>query len=216
MPSPIVNFLAKTYKIWIVVVAATLFFLGYNTYLVDHSLVNLKIVLTRADDIKTIDDAKKLAAVLDYSVLTEVASAELQSANISKLELAKDILSNMKDKGQLKDVKMLLRQVIEKKEKQRPALLVALDNLGRVFAPAGAKFSKAKLEAQARYLADYVKTVKDKAKLQEAYYELGNVYTKLSEFDQAREAYKKVVELDPGTPLARKSEFNLAWNEKYR
>lgn len=216
MPGQLIKFLNKTYKVWIVIIAAVIFFLGYNAYLVDYSLLNLKIVLSKTGDIKTIEDARKLAAALDYSILTEVSSPELQSSNISSLELAKDILSNLKDENQLKDVKFILSATIKKKEAKRPAILVALDNIGRIFTPAGAKFSKAKLEAQVKYLKEYIKTLEEKTKLQEAYYELANVYTKLLQFDKAKEAYRALIDLDPNTALARKSQFNLAWNEKFQ
>lgn len=216
MSSPIIRFLAKTYKVWVVIIAALIFFLGYNAYLVDYSLLNLKIVLDKTTDIKTINDAKKLASVLDYSILTEVGSAELQSSNISKIELAKDILANLKDGDQLKDVKFLLASAIEEKEKKKPAIVVALNNIGRVFAPLGAKFSEAKLESRANYLNNYIRTQEDREKIQEAYYELANVYTKLKQFDKAQDAFQEAIKSAPETKLAQKSRFNLAWNEKFR
>jgi len=216
MPSPIIKFLAKTYKVWVVIAAAVIFFLGYNAYLVDYSLLNLKIVLDKTADIKTITDAKRLASVLDYSILTEVGSSELQSSNISRIELAKDMLANLKDVNQLKDVKFFLAAAIKEKEEKKPAILVAMNNIGRIFAPLGAKFSEAKLESRATYLRNYIRTLEDKTKQQEAYYELANVYTKLLQFDKAKEAFKAAIALDPGTILAQKCSFNLAWNEKYR
>ena len=211
-----VTFLAKTYKIWIVVVAAVVFFLGYNAYLVDYSLLNLKVVLDKTGDIKTLDDARKLAEALDYSILTEVGASELQTATISRIELAKDILANIRNTDQIKDVKFLIDSVITKKEQKRSPVLTALDNVGKIFSPLGAKFSKAKLESQARYLEKYVGTLQDKNKLQEEYYKLANVYTKLANFAKAKQAFEKVVELDPDSALGKKSQFNLAWNEKYR
>lgn len=210
------KFLAKTYKVWVVIVAAVIFFLGYNAYLVDYSLLNLKIVLDKTADIKTINDAKKLASVLDYSILTEVGSPELQSSNISRIELAKDILANLKDGDQLTDVKFLLTAAITEKEKKKPAILAAFNNIGRIFAPLGAKFSKAKLESRANFLDNYIRAQEDKGKIQEAYYELANVYTKLQQFEKAKEAFQEAINSAPDTKLAQKSRFNLAWNEKYR
>jgi len=227
MKNRFLKFLAKTYKVWIVVVAAVVFFLGYNAYLVDYSLVNIKIVLDKAGDIKTIDDAKRLAKILDYSVLTEVSAPQLKAADVSKLELAKDILSglefsedilsNVKDKEQIRDVKFLLEGVVAKKEQKRPVVMVALSNfIGRLFNPMGAKFSKAKLESEAKYLSKYIATLTDKIQIQRAYFELGTVYTKLKDFTKAREAFQEAAEVDPATGLAKKSLFNIAWNEKYR
>jgi len=214
MDNPIIAVLKKTYKILIVLTLAIIFFLGYNTYLIDHSLANLKLTLNKVDNIKTLEDAKKLSSALDYSLLNEVASQKLQAGSIARIELAKDILSKTQDMSRLGDVKFALQEVIKQKEKERPAVLVALDKVSRLVASGVKKISKAKLEDQAKYLKENVETLKDKDKLQNAYYELGNIYAQLSDFSKAKDAYEKVIALKPESNLAKKSQFNLAWNEK--
>lgn len=216
MPNPMLGFFKRTYKVLLVIVAAVVFFLGYNTYLVDHSLSNLRIALDQVNDVKTLEDAKKLASVLDYSLLNEVSSPELQPATLSKIEMAKDILSKPESMKQLEDVKYAIKEIVSQKEKKRSPVLVALDKINKVFAPTAVKVSKARLEDQAQYLKEKLNTAKDKFELQEIYYSMANVYTQLSKFKEAREAYLKVLELDPETKLAKKAKFNLAWNEKYQ
>lgn len=264
MRNPILNFLKKTYKVLIVILGAVIFFLGYNTYLVDRSLTNLRFALNKIDDIKNIKDAKKLAAVFEatlamevaskdlspaniakaeaakgvlsrpetmsgvgkdakvvsmalYSALLgEVANEELQVSNLSRIEIAKDMIKRLEDPSQIEEVKFALKQVIKDKEQKRLPLLVALDRINEMIVPAVRKISKAQLENQARYLENRLEILKDKIELQQGYYELANIYTQLSEFTKAREACEKVIGLDPESKLAKKSQFNLAWNEKLK
>jgi tetratricopeptide (TPR) repeat protein len=208
--------LKKTYIILIVLALVVIFFLGYNMYLIDYSLANLKLALNKVNDIKTSEEAKNLASALDYSLFNEIASETLQSGNISKIELAKDILNKSQDANRLKDVKFALREVIKQKEKERPAVLIALDKLTSLFAPGARKISKAKLEGQARDSREKIGTLSDRDELQNAYYVLANTYTQLSEFEKAKEAYERAIALNPDSNLAKKSRFNLAWNEKNR
>jgi tetratricopeptide (TPR) repeat protein len=208
--------LKRTYKILIVLALVIIFFLGYNMYLIDYSLANLKLALNKVSDIKTQEEAKKLASALDYSLFNEVASRTLQSGNIAKIELAKDILNKSRDVNRLKDVKYALQEVINQKERERPAVLVALDKLSSLVTPGAKKVSKTKLEDQARDSREKIGTLRDRDELQNAYYVLANTYTQLSEFEKAKEAYQKAMALNPDSDLAKKSQFNLAWNEKNR
>jgi len=208
--------LKKTYIILIVLALVVIFFLGYNMYLIDYSLANLKLALNQVNDIKTSGEAKNLASALDYSLFNEIASETLQSGNISKIELAKDILNKSQDANRLKDVKFALQEVIKEKEKERPAVLIALDKLSSLVAPGARKISKTKLEDQARGSREKIGTLSDRDELQSAYYVLANTYAQLSEFEKAKETYDKAIAFNPDSNLAKKSRFNLAWNEKNR
>jgi len=85
----IVSFIKKSHTVLIVILAAVIFFLGYNTYLVDYSLANLKTTLIKVDSAGNLDDAKKLISLLDDSLLQEVVSRESEIENLSYIELAK-------------------------------------------------------------------------------------------------------------------------------
>lgn len=264
MTNPIINFLKKIYMVLIIIFTAIIFFLGYNTYLVDRSLANLRIALYSMNNIRDIEDAKKLSKVLDAtliveigskdlsvsnvsklemakdilknpeivpkvenrakkiclaiysSLLEEVAEKDLQDANVSKLEVVKDILKNPQDVSQLETAKSALKEIIKDKEQKRSPILLALDRINGLFAPTVKRISKAQLENQATQLKNRLKLLKDKNQIQEVYYELANTYTQLSEFDKARETYSKAADLNPDSKLGKKSQFNLAWNEKIR
>jgi tetratricopeptide (TPR) repeat protein len=205
----------KGYNLLLVLAFLIMFFLGYNLCMVDYSPVNLRLVLNKVNYIKTPEEAKKLASVLDYSLFNEVASRTLQDLNIAKIELAKDILSKSRDVNRLKDVKFCLQEVIKQKEGERkPAILITLDMVSSIITPGANKVSKAKLAGQARRLRKRISNLGERDKLQNAYYLLANTYTLLSEFEKAKEAYQKAIALNPDSYLAAKSRFNLAWNEK--
>ena len=214
MSNPVISVLKKTYIILIVLVLAITFFLGYNIYLVDNSLSNLKLTLNKVNNTKTLADAEKLASILDYSLLAEMASPKLESTNIAKVEFAQGILSKPQDMERLGEVKVVLQDLIAGKEKKRSAFLVKLD---KVFVlPRVRKIPKTRLKNRAKYLKEQIDTLKDKEQLQGAYYELGNIYTQLDEFSGAKDAYEKAAALNPESDLAKKSLFNIAWNEKHR
>jgi len=216
MIKAILKFLKNTYMVLLIFVMAIVFFLVYNTYLVDSSLASLQSTLDKVDNVKTITEAQMLASMLNYSLITEVSSRELKVSSMSKIELAKDILIQTKDKSRLEDAKVILREVVQDKEKKRPVVLAFLDKINKLFAPLAVKLTKIKLENRVRYLKWQLDRMKSRPGLEGIYYELAGVYSELSEFNKARAAYEKVIELNPHSQLGKMAQFNLAWNQKRR
>jgi len=214
MQSPLIFIFKKTYKILIVILVAIAFFLGYNVYLVDRSLDNLKVTLSKINDVKTLDEAKNLAEALDYSLLSAVTSQKLDASTIAKIEMARDILSKPKEISQLEEAKFALQEVIKQKEKDRSPVLVALDKVSKVLAPTPKESSQGSLREEARALEEKIGSLQEKDKLQEAYYNLSNIYAKLSEFSRAKDSLLQAIAMAPQSDLAEKCLFNIAWNEK--
>jgi len=214
MPTEVGTFIKKTYKISAAVVGVVVFFLVYHIYLVDNSLNNLRLTLDRANEVKTFKDAKRLADMLDYSLITEVTRTRIEASSFSRIELAKDILNKTQDISQLDDARFVLQEVVAEKEKARSPFLVALDKINKIFAPFSRKFAQVKLAGRIKSLQYTISVTQDKVKLQKQYYELASLYTELLRFHDARLAYQEVMALDPRSDLARKSQFNIAWNEK--
>lgn len=206
----------RTYKIVIVFILAILFFLGYNTYLVDRSLENLKKTLENVKNVQSPDDVRNLVSSLDYALLAELSSGQVNSSNIARIELAKDILSKATDSTQLEDAKFALRQVIKQKESQRPAILTALDKINTIFNPAPAESPSSEMSSEVQQLEEKVKKLNNRQDLQEAYQRLGNICSVLSDFDKAKEAYEKALSYAPSSEQADKIRFNIAWNERRR
>ncbi len=213
MIKQIITFFKKTHRAIIIILTTVIFFLGYNTYLVDYSLVNLRTTLVRINNIDNLDDAKKLIPLLDDSLLEEVVSRELKVRNVSYAELARNVLSESSDASQLADVRFALREAITQKEKERSPALSILD---KIFAPAAKMPPKAQLEKRANNLKRSIAASSDKRILQSMYYDLAGIYLRLGRLDSAKQAYREAVSLNPKTKLAERAKFNLAWNEKFQ
>lgn len=216
MIDEITGFVKNTYKILSATAAVVIFFSVYHTYLVDHSLDNLRLALDKTGEAKSFEDAKKLAYMLDYSLITEVTQRQMQTTVFSKIELAKDILNKTQDISQLEDARFVLREVVAEKEKARSPFLIILDRVNKIFAPLSQKFARVQLEGRIKSLQLKISLTWGKAALQKQYYELAGLYAGLSRLRRANQIYQKVIALNPQSDLAKKSQFNIAWNEKER
>lgn len=210
----VTKFVKRIYKVLIVIAITIVFFFVYNRYLIDYSLSNLSTTLDRLNDVKTREGAKQLSGMLDYSLLKEVSSVELESANLSKIAFVKDILSEPENMSQLEEARLALKELVEQKEKKRSPILVFLDRVSKAIFPGTKKASDARLESRIKALKSKISITEDDIQAQEIYYELASAYVQLSKYQEAKEAYVKVVELAPESKLAQRAKFNLAWNEK--
>jgi tetratricopeptide (TPR) repeat protein len=152
--------------------------------------------------------------MIQESLIVEVTSSSLQVSTVSKLELAKDLLNKPESMSQIEDAKSALKDVLDQKEKERAPILLALDNIGKMFAPPASVVPRQRLEKQAQYLREKIKTTTEPEVIRYLNFELGSLYTQLSKFPEAREAYNKVIELKSDDEIAQKTKFIIAWNEK--
>jgi len=67
------------------------------------------------------------------------------------------------------------------------------------------------LNNKKKFLEESISKEAQTDKLQAMYYELGNVNGMIRSFEPACAAYNKVIELGPGTEIAKKAKFNLAF-----
>lgn len=160
-------------------------------------------------------NAQRLAAALQYSLLKEISNGKFPNTNLLMIEMVKDILIKLKAMSQVEDVKFILKEIIKQKEKKRPAMLLAVDRINSLFLSRLTMIPKRKLEKQLKILQERRILAKDLTSLQDIYYALGNTYAWLSEFREAKKAYRKATDLNPESDLAKKAQFNLAWNEKF-
>ncbi len=240
MPSAF-NFIKKTYKILVVIVVMIIFFWGYNVCILDRSLANLRLVLDNIKNIQKLKEAKGLAGFLDvdllsrvkvlsrlqrkaqrlasalqYLLLQEITNEKFPNTNLLMLELVKDCLVKLKSISQIEDAKFILKEIIEQKEKKRQPVLLFLDKIDSAVVPRVMGIPKRKLQRQLDILQERLSIAKDNVSLQDSYYKLGNTYIQLLEFKRAKEAYRKAIDLNPRPNLALKSQFNLAWIEKFQ
>jgi tetratricopeptide (TPR) repeat protein len=210
----IITFIKNTYKITGVILLAVIFFLGYNTYLVDYSLVNLKFALNKTSEVKALEDFVKIKHLLKVPLLKEVSRTNTSTRALMSLELVENIATTAKTQEQIEDIKFYLKEVIAKKEKERGIFLSSLDRLNNLIFKPMQVTPQEKLEARARSLSTKIGTFKDKKLQQKAYYDLGNIYMQLDQPAKAEESFLKAIQIDPLNPIAVKAKFNLGWNYK--
>ncbi|MDD5495878.1 MAG: tetratricopeptide repeat protein [Candidatus Omnitrophica bacterium] len=208
------TFIKKTYKILLVFILVGLFFVIYNTYLVDRSVVNLKVALDRAAEARTIEDFEKIRPLLKVVILKEISKRMLSGETLMSMEMAENLTTDAKSKKQVDDVKFYLESVVNEKTKERGPFLSFLDAFfARIFRPL-IEISKSELKGKERDISGKLGSIKDPKTLQAAYYELGNIYVELSDIAKAEAAFNKAIEIDVQSPIAVRSKFNLAWAYK--
>jgi len=206
---------AKTYRVAAFFVAAILFFVFYNSYIVDHSLVNLRLALNSVAEAQTVEDLRKIQPLLKIPLMNEVSKKEISSELLLSLETADSMLENAKTEDQKYDVNFYLKNAIRKKEEKRNKLLVFLDKFTGFFSGAKLDYGAGQLKNKAAELISKINSTRDKDIRQSYAYSLGNVYMQLKDFEKAKEAFSQSVDFAPDSPLAWKARFNLAFCYKY-
>lgn len=207
----VVIFIKKTYKIFVVVVFTVAFFSVYSLFLVDRSIINLKMALSEASEIKTIGDFQKIKELLRVPLIKEITRDVVSSKGLLSLELAENVAGSANFIRQSEDLKFYLKDALKEKEAKRGDFLTQIDRINaKIFKPV-LNMPKTALNSKAQALQNTIRFIKNKKQLQQTYYELGSLYIQLSDYSQAQEAYLKAIETDPGTVVAVKSKFNLGW-----
>ncbi|MCX5700040.1 MAG: tetratricopeptide repeat protein [Candidatus Omnitrophica bacterium] len=215
MPSYSLSLIKKVYKILIVLIVIVLFFFLYSAYIVDHSLLKQKIALNDLAEAQTITDLRKIQPLLNSILIKEISKGKLSAENLLSIEAADQVVSNAKNEVQIADAKLYVINVINKREEERGRILSFLDKMNVHLFKRGGDLSRTQLEEQIKKLKSKINNENDKSAIQLDCYSLGNKYLALSKFSEAASAFLMAVNTIPGTPLAEKSEFNLAWSYKY-
>jgi len=203
-------FFRRYYKIFAVLIFTFLFFFVYNNFLVDRSLVNLKLALAETYQINEAGDLQRIQSLLKLPLMEQITRRDVSAQDLVLLETANKAASSESYDKQASDIRFYLKTAIENQESKRGEFLKLLDKLNkRIYKPMS--LPKEKLRAQARSLLNRIHSTKDTSLLQSAYYDLGNIYIQLSAYSQAEEAFLKAIELNSDTDIALKSRFNLAW-----
>jgi len=113
----------------IVIGAVIIFFLSYNTYLVDHSLEDLRFALDQTAKAQNITEMERIGLLLDDALVKAVASPRIDSIGVTSLEFTKNVVSRGVVKDQLKDAEFLLNKLVKEKEEKRGGFLIAFDRM---------------------------------------------------------------------------------------
>jgi len=185
-------------------VAALIFFLSYNHYLLDKTLANLKISLRELEAADNLELARAVKDILDDTFIMEVAKEELDAASLAKMEFSGQIVETMTDMVQLQDATHFIRDTIQNKEKKRPALLNAFDNLViNIFG--------GRREDNLNQIRKEIEKAEREAErlqgmqLQEKYLEIAQLYMRLKEWNQALAYLSEIPGIDSRSTFAQKA-----------
>lgn len=128
-PLILMVFLRRFYKPLAAVAGAVIFFLMYNIYIVDRSMLDIQFALEQTAQAESLNDIQGLDMILSSLVLKEVANKKSESEDVINLDFAAAITQKAKVLVQTKDAKMLLSDVLRKKKQRRSQVLIALDGL---------------------------------------------------------------------------------------
>ncbi|MCM8787192.1 MAG: tetratricopeptide repeat protein, partial [Candidatus Omnitrophica bacterium] len=210
-----INFLLQNFRPLIIILAfILLFFFIYNQYILDRSLLNLKISLKTISKIKDTSYAKKIKEILEDTLIEEITKDEIEPLTIVKITFSNDILENIKEKEQFNDVNYFLTTVAEDKEKKRHPLLTALDTFFSNL------FAKPKKEDPVKILRLIEKLKKQlshyaKDALQKKYLEIVRLYMKIKNWQYAKLFCNEVIKISADNQLALKAKLYLGFIFKY-
>lgn len=214
MAESITGYFKKTYKVAGVISFVIIFFVTYNAYLVDRSIINLRLALNQAVEAKSFQDFEKIKPLLKIPLLQEISKKTLVADELVPIEIAENITATAKGLEQVEDIKFFLKTAIKSKERERGAFLTFLDRLNTNLFGAQTQAPKMGLINQSKSVLTKIKSTQDKNQLQSLYLELGNIHMQLSDLDKAEAAFMKAIEIVPSSKLALKAKFNLAWAYK--
>ena len=110
-----------------------LFFYLYNAHLVDQSLSNLSVILSKTTTAKSYNDLSGINYLLDNSIQREIEKDSINPSEIIPLTISKNIVDTSSEIDQLKDLEFNLQQFKQEKQKIRNPLLNMLDFVNSAF-----------------------------------------------------------------------------------
>jgi tetratricopeptide (TPR) repeat protein len=155
-------------------------------------------------------ETQQLRDALRYAVVKQ----EPTERGKVMIDMLTDIQRKPQSVSQLEDARFALKEMISDQEQKRPPFLALIDRVAQAVLPKKAGMSRERLEQEASLLKRRLRDIKDKDRLQKAFYELANILTQLGQIKSANAFYKQAVALQKDNSLAEKAKFNLAWNEK--
>jgi tetratricopeptide (TPR) repeat protein len=145
-------FLRRFYKPLTAILSLIVFFIVYNTYIVDRSMVNIQFALEKTAKAQTLDDVQGLDMILGTVILKEMAAQKIDSENIINLDFATNITADAQILNQVKDARLMLTEVVKKKKRNRNFLLAGLDTINEKIMNTGAGIANIISKTAARQL----------------------------------------------------------------
>jgi len=207
----IILFFKKTYKVIAVISFVVVFFVAYNSYVVNRSVINLRIAVDQLAYADSTEDFQRIKPLLKIPFLETISPAYFPAKEFILLVVAQNIIDTGKDKEQISDVSFFLNEVLALKEKERGGFLSALDRINELIFKPQIESDVQKLQAQAKSLSEKVRATRDPGTKQEGLYRLENTYIALLDLEMAQGVMEELLAIDPKSEIAQKAKFNLAW-----
>ncbi|MBD3245702.1 MAG: tetratricopeptide repeat protein [Candidatus Omnitrophica bacterium] len=113
----------------VVVVTMGTFLFIYNTYMLDHSLFNLKVSLKHLATVENPREMEEIRQILDVVLVQEIARDSSDFLAAAKLEFSGQIAGRMKQYQQIQDIRFLLGDIVEQREERRNPFFALLDSI---------------------------------------------------------------------------------------
>lgn len=95
------------------------FFTAYNRFLVDRSTEMLENSLSQVAYAQTVEDMKTLKFFLDELLVSELSEKSFDAKQLSGIEFSKSIVFEAKNFRQIRDIKMILEDVLDTRQKKK-------------------------------------------------------------------------------------------------
>ncbi|MFA7677319.1 MAG: tetratricopeptide repeat protein [Candidatus Omnitrophota bacterium] len=201
-------FFKHFYPLIVAFITAAIFFLGYNHYLIDKSFVNLKISIKKLKNIRGLSEIEEIKAILDDALIMSLASEELNAVALAETQFGNSIISGATEGEQLEIARNFLMSAAEKKEKARPVILAALDNLSANIFPFGRTENSRVITGQISKIKKGVSSYNGK-ELQLKYIEISKLYIKLKDWNNASFYLREAINVMPDNSAALVAQLYL-------
>lgn len=199
----------KTFlPLFIVFLLATAFFLSYNHYLLDRSLVNLKVSLDKLKKAENLEEVKKIKDILDDTFLMEVARGEIDATSLAKIEFTAQIIDKISEISQREDARYFLENMIKEREEKKNPLVRMFDHLAANIIPREREENIGIVKRQIEKLKKELSSYKGR-ELQEQYLNLAKLHMRLKDWKEASIHLNKIIKIEPETLVAQKANFYL-------
>jgi len=230
-------FLKNFLPLILALLGAFVFFTTYNRYLLDSSLVNLKLSLRKIEGSKSLAEAKEVKEILDAAFLMEATKDDFDLASALQIEMGAQLLERMSSEKQAKNEKYVASMTASATIDAASDIIGGLSQANQVEdakhfireliveKKKGKPFLVSKLEdliiavtptRKRGELKNIRKVIAKKKKalasysgeqLQNEYLKIAQLYLRIKDYSNSLAYINKTIDIDPQSPKALKAQF---------
>lgn len=221
----------------IALVGAFIFFTAYNRYLLDSSLVNLKVSLRKIEGSKSLAEAKEVKDILDTAFLMEATKDDFDLASALKIEIGAQMIEEIPLEKQAKNEKYIASmtasatidaasdmvsdfsqtsQVEDAKyfikeliAKKKKGKPFLVSKLEDLIIAVVPSRKRGELKNLRKVIAKNKKNLGSYSgkRLQDEYLKIAQLYLRIKDYASSLDYINKTINIDPGSPQALKAQF---------